>query len=293
MRPRSLSSSRRPRGRTRDPGPRWPARPASRAGRRGERRRVPRPAGHGAGRRRRRCHPPAQPRRRRRPVSDPAALGDAANGRGGRRSGETPARGPPLRPGRLDRDAVREDTQGAPRDGLLWVPDAAADALSDEHWWKGFLGVAAAFAAHSRTVSRSLFDHVTGLPDRAEFQAELEVALARAQETRRPAGAPSARPGRLRLGQRAARPALRGPRAPGDRGRDPGRAPEPRSRRALRRRHLHRHPPRHAGRRQPDRRGERRAAVERPAIPRRASCGWSSAPAWRRPTRRSRSTRTS
>ena len=78
------------------------------------------------------------------------------------------------------------DTQGAPRDGLLWVPDAAAAALSDEHWWKGFLGVAAAFAAHSRTVSRSLFDHVTGLPDRAEFQAELEVALAPAQETRRP-----------------------------------------------------------------------------------------------------------
>ena len=78
------------------------------------------------------------------------------------------------------------DTRGAPHDGLLWVPDAAADALNDEHWWKGFLGVAAAFAAHSRTVSRSLFDHVTGLPDRAEFQAELEIALARGQETRRP-----------------------------------------------------------------------------------------------------------
>ena len=47
--------------------------------------------------------------------------------------------------------------------------------------------MAAAFAAHSRTLSRSLFDHVTGLPDRAEFQAELEVALARAEETKRPA----------------------------------------------------------------------------------------------------------
>ena len=47
--------------------------------------------------------------------------------------------------------------------------------------------MAAAFAAHSRTLSRSLFDHITGLPDRAEFQAELDAALARAEETKRPA----------------------------------------------------------------------------------------------------------
>ena len=79
------------------------------------------------------------------------------------------------------------DTEEAQPDGLLWVPDAAADTLNDERWWQGFLGVAAAFAAHSRTLSRSLFDHVTGLPDRAEFQAELDVALARAAETKRPA----------------------------------------------------------------------------------------------------------
>jgi diguanylate cyclase (GGDEF)-like protein len=79
------------------------------------------------------------------------------------------------------------DAEGTPDGGLPWVPDAAADTLNDERWWKGFLGVAAAFAAHSRTLSRSLLDQVTGLPDRAEFQAELEVALARAQETRRPA----------------------------------------------------------------------------------------------------------
>ena len=77
--------------------------------------------------------------------------------------------------------------EGVPHGGLLWVPDAAADTLNDERWWKGFLGVAAAFAAHSRTLSRSLFDQVTGLPDRAEFQAELEAALARSSETKRPA----------------------------------------------------------------------------------------------------------
>ena len=120
-------------------------------------------------------------------MPDPAALGDAANGGGGHaaRSGageRIPA--PGWSPG--SGCGSRETPQGAPHDGLLWVPDAAADTLNDERWWKGFLGVAAAFAAHSRTVSRSLFDHVTGLPDRAEFQAELEAALARAEETRRP-----------------------------------------------------------------------------------------------------------
>jgi diguanylate cyclase (GGDEF)-like protein len=71
--------------------------------------------------------------------------------------------------------------------GLPWVPDAAADALRDERWWKGFLGVAAAFAAHSRSVSRSLFDQITGLPDRAGFQGALEAALAQAEDDERPA----------------------------------------------------------------------------------------------------------
>ena len=59
-----------------------------------------------------------------------------------------------------------------------WFPTRRPTRSATSSWWKGFLGVAAAFAAHSRTVSRSLFDQVTGLPDRAEFQAELEVALA-------------------------------------------------------------------------------------------------------------------
>ncbi|HKC13722.1 MAG TPA: sigma 54-interacting transcriptional regulator, partial [Vicinamibacteria bacterium] len=45
------------------------------------------------------------------------------------------------------------------------------------------MGIAAAFATHSRTVSRTLFDQVTGLPERAEFQAQLEVALAHAQRS--------------------------------------------------------------------------------------------------------------
>ena len=46
--------------------------------------------------------------------------------------------------------------------------------------------MAAALAAHSRTLSRTLLDPVTGLPDRAEFQAELEAALALGEEAKRP-----------------------------------------------------------------------------------------------------------
>jgi hydrogenase-4 transcriptional activator len=79
------------------------------------------------------------------------------------------------------------EAAGAPRAGFPWMPGAAADTLSDELWWKGFLGVAAALAAHSRTLSRSFLDPVTGLPDRAEFQAELEAGLALAEEAKRPA----------------------------------------------------------------------------------------------------------
>src|SRR5438876_4083611 len=68
-------------------------------------------------------------------------------------------------------------------DGLLHFP-TASDTLSDDRWWKNFLGLAAAFAAHARTVSRTLFDQVTGLPERPEFQAELESALAQAEESK-------------------------------------------------------------------------------------------------------------
>ena len=70
-------------------------------------------------------------------------------------------------------------------DGLLQFPTASS-TLGDDRWWKNFLGLAAAFAAHSRTVSRTLFDQVTGLPQRPEFQAELDVALAEAVERKLP-----------------------------------------------------------------------------------------------------------
>ena len=76
---------------------------------------------------------------------------------------------------RFDRDSA-----GGGRD-LLWFA-TAADALSDEGWWKEFLGLAAGFASHARTVSRTAFDHVTELPDRASFQVELEAAIAQVQE---------------------------------------------------------------------------------------------------------------
>jgi diguanylate cyclase (GGDEF)-like protein len=68
---------------------------------------------------------------------------------------------------------------------LLWFA-TATDALSDEGWWQSFLGLAAGFAAHARTVSRTAFDQLTELPDRASFQAELESALAHAHEDRAP-----------------------------------------------------------------------------------------------------------
>ena len=72
-------------------------------------------------------------------------------------------------------------TAAGGEDSLLPFP-IASDILSDDRWWKNFLGLAAAFAAHARTVSRTLFDQVTGLPQRAEFQAELDIALAEAAE---------------------------------------------------------------------------------------------------------------
>jgi diguanylate cyclase (GGDEF)-like protein len=70
--------------------------------------------------------------------------------------------------------------------GLLRFP-AAADGLGTEDWWSRFLGLAAAFAAHTRTVSRTLIDPVTGLPERAEFHSELETALIQAAQTGMPA----------------------------------------------------------------------------------------------------------
>src|SRR5262245_47160715 len=66
-------------------------------------------------------------------------------------------------------------------EGAPWFP-TAADTFNDERWWKGFLGLAAAFASHARAQARTIFDPVTGLPDRAEFQVELEAALVAGEE---------------------------------------------------------------------------------------------------------------
>jgi diguanylate cyclase (GGDEF)-like protein len=81
---------------------------------------------------------------------------------------------------------LRFDAAARGADGLLDFPTASG-SLSDDRWWKSFLGVAGAFAAHARTVSRTLLDQVTGLPQRPEFQAELELALADATERKLPA----------------------------------------------------------------------------------------------------------
>jgi diguanylate cyclase (GGDEF)-like protein len=81
---------------------------------------------------------------------------------------------------------LRFDRESAGGRDLLWFT-TAADALSDEGWWKGFLGLAAGFAAHARAVSRTAFDQVTELPERGTFQAELDSALAHAHEEAAPA----------------------------------------------------------------------------------------------------------
>jgi hydrogenase-4 transcriptional activator len=77
------------------------------------------------------------------------------------------------------------DDAGESRD-LLWFA-TAADALNDEGWWQGFFGLAAAFAGHARAVSRMVFDQVTELPERANFQTELGAALAHVERKRVPA----------------------------------------------------------------------------------------------------------
>ncbi len=82
---------------------------------------------------------------------------------------------------------LRFEQDGADRDrDPLWFA-TAADALRDEGWWRGFFSLAAAFADHARSVSRLVFDQVTELPERANFQAALESALAQVQEKTRPA----------------------------------------------------------------------------------------------------------
>jgi diguanylate cyclase (GGDEF)-like protein len=60
---------------------------------------------------------------------------------------------------------------------------SAAEALRDDDWWNAFLGLGAAFAVHTRAVARRLQDQVTGLPDRREFQNELEAAIAQSRPT--------------------------------------------------------------------------------------------------------------
>ncbi|HXB54081.1 MAG TPA: sigma 54-interacting transcriptional regulator [Vicinamibacteria bacterium] len=78
---------------------------------------------------------------------------------------------------RFEADAATDPGPGRP--GF----PTATDNLGDESWWKEFLGIAAAFATHSRTLSRTLLDQVTGLPERPEFQAQLEAALTHAKRT--------------------------------------------------------------------------------------------------------------
>ena len=59
------------------------------------------------------------------------------------------------------------------------------DSLQDDAW-HALLGLGASVAVHARTLWRGLLDRVTGLPERRDFQHELETALARAQARGQP-----------------------------------------------------------------------------------------------------------
>jgi len=80
---------------------------------------------------------------------------------------------------RFENPRVLEATSGS---DLPWAPDA----LADGSWLAAFLGLGAAFAIHARALSHRLFDRATGLPERSEFQAELEAALAAGQTAGQP-----------------------------------------------------------------------------------------------------------
>ena len=163
------------------------------------------------------------------------------------RAGPPQPRGPRAPGGAdgLDRPAVRRRRGGRGATDCRDFADRRRDSWATSRWWKSFLGLAAAFAAHARTVSRTLFDQVTGLPQRPEFQSQLDMALAQTRGAQAAGGAHPARAGQLRLGERAPRPPLRRPRPGGDRRRGPGRPPQPRPRRPLRRGDVRRHPLRH------------------------------------------------
>jgi diguanylate cyclase (GGDEF)-like protein len=80
---------------------------------------------------------------------------------------------------RFERD---EGDEGSERPWLT----AASAAVRDESWWKGFFALAAAIADHARSVSRLVFDQVTELPERNNFQAALEGALTHVRDHSRP-----------------------------------------------------------------------------------------------------------
>ncbi len=61
--------------------------------------------------------------------------------------------------------------------------EAAAGRTLDDEWWNTFLGLGAAFAVQTAAGARRNLDQVTGLPERREFQSELEAALARGRPT--------------------------------------------------------------------------------------------------------------
>jgi diguanylate cyclase (GGDEF)-like protein len=74
---------------------------------------------------------------------------------------------------------------GSPPVAAPWQGSPVAGP-GGEGWWTSFLSLAAAFAAHARSVSSVQIDTVSGLPDRNEFQAQLEAVLEHSQRTEQP-----------------------------------------------------------------------------------------------------------
>ena len=117
----------------------------------------------------------------------------------------------PLRParGREDEGAAARERRRADAKsrfertawiGLRYAAGAAGEAVptgppwrasgiatpGDDQWWTSFLGLAAAFASHARSVSSVQIDTVTSLPDRSELQLQLEATLQHTQQAARP-----------------------------------------------------------------------------------------------------------
>ena len=81
-----------------------------------------------------------------------------------------------------------EDEQGSVLDrlGSIDLPAALTDSSEHPTWWRWLFAMGGALASHTAQVSAILKDPITGLPDRAGFQAVLAEELEKARLNRAP-----------------------------------------------------------------------------------------------------------